>query len=512
MKKLHSFLKNHRASFNVASVLMLVFAGISFCACSTPLSANKTEPVITNKTEPVAAAPKASAIETLRVSRDKATIETSPTYNGVMPDMERIEGTSLEYALNSTAAVLRTPDGSWFTCENGIWFTATTAHGPWAVAIAIPSDIKRIPGSHPVAFVAFARLREYDGTNVWFEIDKEGYYATEAATDAETPAQTTPEPEIPPTIAAPVAQTTQPAQYSYPAVWTDYSWNVGISSGWWGISVGPTFWYGTTLGVGFYYPSWYSPWYYSTYWVYYPRYYHRPHYYYHHHHHHYRPHQGYYRPIGHIGRPPPRTISRPHLVTRTHGGPRHVIVQRPRPTTVLRARPGLVRYNRPVRFDRPSTINRPFSSRPGIVRPPQPSVRPGHPASAPVKRAVPAPRPGVVRSAPAPKPVVRPAPTPAPRPVIRSVPAPTPRPTAGTLTRPAPSPAARPAPAPVAPRSAPAPAARPAPAPVTRSAPAPVSRPAPAPAPVTRSAPTERERSSPERRESPSRSSHGSRR
>jgi len=85
--------------------------------------------------------------EVTAIKRSDATLEVE--YAGE-PEFEGIEGTSVAYAVNTAAQVLRI-DGRYYAADNGVWFTSGTANGPWAVADPIPDDqIKEIPPSSPV--------------------------------------------------------------------------------------------------------------------------------------------------------------------------------------------------------------------------------------------------------------------------------------------------------------------------------------------------------------------------
>ena len=71
------------------------------------------------------------------------------TYDGE-PKFFDIPGTSVAYATNTASQVLRV-GGLYYACDNAVWFKATSARGPWAVADSIPtSEIAKIPPSVPV--------------------------------------------------------------------------------------------------------------------------------------------------------------------------------------------------------------------------------------------------------------------------------------------------------------------------------------------------------------------------
>ena len=80
---------------------------------------------------------------------DRKTAKLEVTYDGE-PKFKQIEGTGVEYALNTATQVLRIK-GKYYACDDGIWFVSDKAQGPWAVADSVPMDeIQKIPASEPV--------------------------------------------------------------------------------------------------------------------------------------------------------------------------------------------------------------------------------------------------------------------------------------------------------------------------------------------------------------------------
>jgi hypothetical protein len=81
----------------------------------------------------------------IKRSEAKLTVE----YDG-KPKFEKISGTSVSYAVNTGSQVLEI-GGRYYAVDNGVWFTAAAATGPWAVADSIPEEeIQEIPPSSPV--------------------------------------------------------------------------------------------------------------------------------------------------------------------------------------------------------------------------------------------------------------------------------------------------------------------------------------------------------------------------
>ena len=85
--------------------------------------------------------------ETAAISRSEAKLEV--IYDGE-PKFEKIEGTSVAYAVNTSTQVLEI-DGKYYAVDDGVWFVAEEATGPWVVADTIPKEeISKIPPSSPV--------------------------------------------------------------------------------------------------------------------------------------------------------------------------------------------------------------------------------------------------------------------------------------------------------------------------------------------------------------------------
>ncbi len=96
--------------------------------------------------------------ETAAIKRSEAKLEV--TYDGE-PKFERIAGTTLDYAVNTSTSVIRAK-GKCYAVENGVWFVATTPEGPWVVSDRVPDSIQDIPPSSPVYHVKYVYV--YDAT------------------------------------------------------------------------------------------------------------------------------------------------------------------------------------------------------------------------------------------------------------------------------------------------------------------------------------------------------------
>lgn len=94
--------------------------------------------------------------QTAKVDRKTATC--SVTYDGE-PKFEKIEGTSLELAMNTSSTVLKA--GSKYYCvDKGVWFVSTSAQGPWKVSEERPADVEKIPASSSAYNVKYVYVYE----------------------------------------------------------------------------------------------------------------------------------------------------------------------------------------------------------------------------------------------------------------------------------------------------------------------------------------------------------------
>lgn len=94
--------------------------------------------------------------QTAAIDRSQTTLEV--VYDG-RPEWEAIEDTGIEYAVNTASSVLRI-DRMYYACDEGVWFVAEEAEGPWIVADEIPDAIAEIPPSSPVFNVTHVHVYE----------------------------------------------------------------------------------------------------------------------------------------------------------------------------------------------------------------------------------------------------------------------------------------------------------------------------------------------------------------
>jgi len=101
---------------------------------------------------------------TATVNRRDAKIQVE--YDGE-PQFKAITGTDMSYAVNAKLPVILA-DGIYYAVDNGVWFTAPAATGPWEVATEVPEKIYTIPPDSPVYYATFVHV--YEGTNDLVEV------------------------------------------------------------------------------------------------------------------------------------------------------------------------------------------------------------------------------------------------------------------------------------------------------------------------------------------------------
>ncbi|MEP7329618.1 MAG: hypothetical protein ABI777_10435 [Betaproteobacteria bacterium] len=86
----------------------------------------------------------------------RATATVTVTYAGV-PRFEPIAGTPMQYAVNTSYAVIRV-DNNYYSVWQGAWFTAPAPAGPWVLAANVPAVIYTIPPSSPLYAVTYVKV------------------------------------------------------------------------------------------------------------------------------------------------------------------------------------------------------------------------------------------------------------------------------------------------------------------------------------------------------------------
>jgi hypothetical protein len=111
--------------------------------------------------------------QTAAIRRDDASFDVD--YEGE-PDFAPIEDIRVEYAQNTSAAVFRYGN-LYYACDDGVWYIANSATGPWRVATEIPNAIYQIPASNPHHNVTYVRVYDVTPTVVYTGYTP-GYYGS----------------------------------------------------------------------------------------------------------------------------------------------------------------------------------------------------------------------------------------------------------------------------------------------------------------------------------------------
>lgn len=173
--------------------------------------------------------------QTAAVDRSRATL--SVPYDGD-PQFQPIEGTPLQYAVNSPFPVIRVDQSSYYAVQNGVWFVATSPTGPWAVAASVPAVIYTIPPDSPMHYVTYVQVYRATPETVYVGYTP-GYYGT---------------------VVAPTSVVVYGTGFSYvgwvtPSVWypppVTYGFGAGFS---WGAVTGFTF--GVAFGAAWGWGPW----------------------------------------------------------------------------------------------------------------------------------------------------------------------------------------------------------------------------------------------------------------
>ena len=176
--------------------------------------------------------------QTATITRSEAKITVQ--YDGD-PTFEQIDGTSLSRAVNTSAALIKVSDTSYYCVEAGVWFKAPTPQGPWTVADSVPVDIYDIPATSPIHYVTYVKV--YGSTpDVVYVGYTPGYYGTVVSSSTTTVVYGTGW-YYPP--------------YIGPTVWYGWPYTYGVGAG---FTYATDSGWSVSFGVGYGYYPWYYPW------------------------------------------------------------------------------------------------------------------------------------------------------------------------------------------------------------------------------------------------------------
>ncbi|HEY8232732.1 MAG TPA: autotransporter [Vicinamibacteria bacterium] len=207
----------------------------------------------------------ANAIPQTAEVKVKETKIDPPKFDGEVK-LAPIEGTSLQYVVNTATPIIRVTDTSWYAVQDAVWFTASGAGGPWAVATSVPTVIYTIPASSPLHYVTYVKIYETKADTVYVGYTP-GYYGSCVSqgtvvygTGYHYPPYvgTTVWYGPPVTYGVGVGMTYTP--------WTGWTYGFGFGWSWGAVTVGWGWgaypWWGP-VGWGYYYPY---PYYRPPYW------------------------------------------------------------------------------------------------------------------------------------------------------------------------------------------------------------------------------------------------------
>jgi hypothetical protein len=109
-----------------------------------------------------------------------AQIQT-PRFDGG-PQIKPIEGTHMNYVVNSDTPIIEVDSHAWYACQDGVWYAGNSPGGPWNVAASVPPEIYTIPPSSPLHYVTYVQV--YNSTpDTVYEGYTPGYLGTEVSPD-----------------------------------------------------------------------------------------------------------------------------------------------------------------------------------------------------------------------------------------------------------------------------------------------------------------------------------------
>ncbi len=106
----------------------------------------------------LAQVPQTARVNTKEIKAPDVIFQGAPKY-------QPIEGTSLQYAVNTDKDIIKVGD-LYYMCFQGVWFMSQATTGPWNVASSVPKEIYQIPAGSPVYNVTYVTVVE-DSHDDW---------------------------------------------------------------------------------------------------------------------------------------------------------------------------------------------------------------------------------------------------------------------------------------------------------------------------------------------------------
>ncbi len=118
--------------------------------------------------------------QTATVPRAKGP-QFTPSIDGP-PQFRPVEGTTLQYVINSSTAIIQVNATTYYALQTGIWYSATSVSGPWVIATSVPAVIYSIPATSPLHYATYVYV--YGSTaDVVYVGYTPGYLGTVVAPD-----------------------------------------------------------------------------------------------------------------------------------------------------------------------------------------------------------------------------------------------------------------------------------------------------------------------------------------
>jgi hypothetical protein len=112
------------------------------------------------------------------VAADPSTATLDYTMSGD-PVLKPIRGTQLNYVANASVPIIQFDINSWYAVQEGVWFHATEATGPWTVTNQIPPEIYAIPPTAPIYHAIHSRVISSSSDVVYYGYPTTGSLAPE---------------------------------------------------------------------------------------------------------------------------------------------------------------------------------------------------------------------------------------------------------------------------------------------------------------------------------------------
>ena len=81
----------------------------------------------------------------------------TPVFDGA-PQLRPIEGTPLQYVVNSPTPIIEVNSYTFYALRAGVWYWAAALNQPWTVAASVPPVIYSIPPTSPLHYVTYVQV------------------------------------------------------------------------------------------------------------------------------------------------------------------------------------------------------------------------------------------------------------------------------------------------------------------------------------------------------------------